>query len=178
MYYLVPLAYDHMENGGGNGSRERCNAVLRIIQSCLPAKCWVGSFAGYSLYNLAGPKGSKPLCQQMINYIEFYSGGVGVFFADPQAWGTYEEIRYALQRIDADQKFRGESENKIIFSTNYGHGFRIRMILFFLTRELKMDDGRFTFSIIHAHHSFTPKEWVQETIKFGVYLYKFVFKKW
>ena len=189
MFYFVPLAYDRIQNGQGKGSKARCEAL--IWKMCLMEEelytdgkiitnCWFGSLAGYTKESPGRPTIKVPvaLCDQMKEYtIKLGYPRTGVFFSDPQAWGTYEEIRYALQKIIAEQRYNYQTSNDVYFSTNFGHSFRVCICIWFLKRELGMDNSLFRFHVLLANHSFSKKEYFQETAKFFQYLYRFVFDK-
>lgn len=182
MYYYVPLAYDRIQRGEGKGSLARCEALIKKARKIVfehgLSRVFFCSLAGYTADSHTRPtaEAHTALCDQMKKFVLEELPGVH-FYSEPQAWGTYEEVRYALQKIRNEQLYNQQQVNHVYFSTNFMHGIRVRICIWFLAKELYMDDERFNFHVISASHSFGPIEWFQEIAKTSVYLYKFIFTK-
>lgn len=182
MHYLIPLAYDRIQNGGGYGSKKRCDVLITKAKDVLKLTdnketVQFLSFAGYSKENKKGPNRESTLSAQMLTYIRENIKGVIYYYGDSDnpAWGTYEEILHTLKLI---APYSGSFKKLVIcFSTNLGHLLRVRMCIWFLRRKLRIHPDC-QIKVLVANHSFTPKEYFQETAKFFGYLYKFIFSKW
>lgn len=179
MHFFVPLAYDRIQNGQGQGSIARCNVLIEkareIAKEVGTMSITFFSQAGYTKETPGRPseKIREPLCDQMRNYVIGEIPWV-CFYTTPQAWGTYEELRYTLQT--AKSWNRNQKENSFYTSTNLGHSVRVWLCLFFLRSEFGMWRG-WKMRVLIANHSFSKKEWFQETAKFFGYLYKFIFNR-
>ncbi|MFA7216626.1 MAG: hypothetical protein WC095_01435 [Candidatus Paceibacterota bacterium] len=173
--YFVPLAYDRIQNGGGHGSKSRCDVLIKKAKELISIygkyHILFLSFAGYSKKSLGDKQSKKTLSYQLMNYTKREIEWVETY-SNPLAWGTYEEVRYALQYVKQEIKNSSCSNAKIYFSTNLGHSPRVRMCIWFLSRHLKIDG--YKIEVVIAGHSFTKKEYAQEIVKFFVYLYKFM----
>lgn len=181
MFFFVPLAYDRIQDGQGSGSKARCDSLIKkaeIVATKIKTHERYGitflSQAGYTKESRGNPtdKVKTPLCDQIRDYVVSQMPWV-VFHSNPQAWGTYEEIRYTLQQ--AKNYGQMDKENCFYTSTNLGHSFRVWLCLYFLRTELKMWKG-WKFRVLIAKQSFTTKEYFQETLKFLGYLNGFIFK--
>ena len=179
MYFFVPLAYDRIQNEQGKGSIARCKVLIieatKIANTFGARLVTFFSQAGYTKETPGNPSEGvrEPLCDQISKYVTDVIPWV-TFCSTPQAWGTYEELRYTLQQ--SKEWGRKEEKNYFYTSTNLGHSFRVWLCLFFLRFQLKMWKG-WKMRVLLADHSFSRKEWFQETGKFFVYLYGFIFKR-
>lgn len=182
MFFLVPMAYDYIKEGINGGTIERCNTLLKkafeLLLKTSSSRVHFVSVAGYSKDHRSTKTKEIPesLSEQMIAYCKKHL--YTATYAKPQAWGTYEEIRDALEYIKYVTGFGTETYHEVYFSTNRGHSFRVKLCIFFLSRELGLKKPNWKFKVLIAKHSFSKKEWFQETGKFFIYLYKFLFKKW
>jgi len=182
LHYLIPLAYDRIQDGGGHGSKKRCDVLIKTAVKVLEATkhqetIQFLSFAGYSKENKKGPNRESTLSAQMLNYVRDEIRDVIYYYGDCHnpAWGTYEEVLNTLKLIAPDSRvFR---KLVVCFSTNLGHSPRVWMCIWFLRKKLKIHPDC-QIKVLIADHSFTFKEYFQETIKFFSYLYKFLFNRW
>lgn len=173
MVFLIPYAYDRLPDGKPRigvparrlGSKSRCDALLLKTD---PYYIFVLT-AGFSKKSHDQPTETEKeaLCEQMEKYLR--SRGSLFFISKPRTWGTYGET---LESIMIMSPFSATRPIEICVSTNLGHMPRVWLCWFFL----KPKGWKVRFVI--ARHSFTPKEWWQETFKFFVYLYRFIFEKW
>ncbi len=155
------------------GSKARCDALLAVIQKNRLEHCHFVFTAGYSKESPKVPTkvGEISMCWEMAIYIESQEAGVGLgLWRISTAWGTYEETLHAINFIGLDSFIPPPDE--VWVSTNLGHMPRVWLCWFFL----KPKGWKVHFVV--ANHSFTLKEYFQETAKFLGYLYRFVFKKW
>jgi len=197
LYYLVPLAYDRSLDHAGKGTIARCQALGNYARDlCNLSVTTEDEFvfiatAGFTKESPLEPtqEHHESLAFQIGNYARSKSFRA---IAKPLAWGTYQELFEALGLICNEHSLILASHPvqilgvnhigppKICISTNLGHMPRVRLVCFFLRHgKMKWTHLRYAeFQFITARHSFTPKEWAQETIKFFIYLYRFLFKKW
>lgn len=180
MHYLIPLAYDRIQNGGGHGSKTRCDVLIKKAEEILVATnhketVQFMSFAGYSKENKNGPNVESTLSAQMLNYVRTKIKDV-IYYGDydSPAWGTYEEVYFALKVISPHSRYF--KKLVICFSTNLGHSLRVWMCIWFLRIKLGIHPDC-QIKVLIANHSFTPKEYFQETAKFFGYLYKFLVRE-
>ena len=180
MIFLVPYAYDRMPGGKPRegvlanrlGSKARCDALFRVVRK--RNDLWSVIFiltAGYSKESARSTeKIPESIAEQMCIYVK--EQGFSTHLSPKFSWGTFEETRNAISVISS---FALESvkEPCVYVSTNLGHMPRVWLCWFFLRRHKTWE-----VHFVLADHSFTPKEWLQETAKFFQYLYRFVFKKW
>lgn len=188
MHYFVPLAYDRIdpEKDSGKGTIARCLALTTLardlcdLRIATERECVFISSAGYTADSPAQPTPDVPrsLAEQIESYLD--SRGFSQVIAWPRAWGTYKEIRTALRLIQIEHARRAlQGQPKIYISTNSGHMPRVRVCCYFLQKEMAatyMRQARFHFVV--ANHSFNKKERLQETGKFFLYLYRFLFRRW
>lgn len=178
----MPLAYDRnvLNLTKESGTRKRCDVLFNLAER-IAARTFEKhsitffSQAGFTKETPGKPndKVKIPLCDQMRDYIVRQRPSF-IFHTTPQAWGTYEELRYTMQQ--AKSYGQKEKQNYFYTSTNLGHSLRVWLCIFFLRNELGMWNG-WKFRVLLADHSFTKKEWAQETVKLFVYLYRLIFKK-
>ncbi|MES2213760.1 MAG: hypothetical protein V4473_02915 [Patescibacteria group bacterium] len=179
--FFVPYAYDRISEKTGHGTKARCDALLDVVRSLDIKEPNFILTAGYSKESPAKPVEEAPesLAYQMCNYI--YKQSIGfhqqiLISWSPTAWGTLEETRQAAIRIAAMFSF-GEDEIHVYISTNKGHMPRVRLCWKYIKRNLRIDK-KLRLHFVEAHHSFSIKEWVQETIKFLQYQHNFKSGKW
>jgi len=158
------------------GTKTRCDALIQKLKTIEIEPNESFEFlltAGYKKDEKEEPK-DKPelrIANQMAIYIRKINIKLRVFTSHIRAWGTFEETREAINEI---KEMIGPDYGRveIYISTNLGHLSRVWLCWFFL----KPHGWKVHF--VRANHSFTPKEWVQEAIKFFVYFYHFLLKKW
>lgn len=181
MHYFIPLAYDRIDpiKGTGKGTIERCKALLAEVLRIQTQQQTGAIFISTAGYTKESP--NKPTPEVQVALAEQIADQVKGFQVEhvvhPIAWGTYAEITTAFEEIVKYTRDHNVWGVDIYISTNPGHIPRAKMCCWFLRRKL-LRWYNVKFHFIPAHHSFTPKEWGQETIKFFVYLYRFLFKKW
>jgi hypothetical protein len=187
--YFVPYAYDRMPSGNPRdgvpperlGSRARIECLVDILNRI---KGGLGEpersdfrfilTAGYSKCSPNSPSGGVTEClaEQMAEYL-FKHHQLIVSTPGPLVWGTYAETRQAIVLISRSAAFRYlESEVIVFVSTNSAHMPRVRLCWYFLKPR------GWQVKFVTANHAFTRKEWLQETVKFFNYLYRFIFNKW
>jgi len=186
VHYFIPLAYDRIDSvkGTGKGTMARCDALVKEARKVVERtfthhSCVFISTAGYTKASPDKPTPEIPwsLAEQMMKHIS--GSGFCKRVARPVAWGTYQELALALDTLLERYRDSDKWSFDIYISTNAGHMPRVKMCCWFLKRQRSaLLDYNPQFHFISASHSFTPKEWVQETIKLFLYLYRFLFKKW
>ena len=197
MHYFIPLAYDRIDptKGTGKGTAARCIVLLKkaldvVQKEGIHSKCIFVATAGFSKENPGKPtrEVQVSLTQDIMRFIQTSWSGRKI--GRPIAWGTYQEVLTALEIICDEETYRVKNQvltpeptdhkwPDVHISTNLGHMPRVRLCCFFFRRRLQATHiRRAKFHFVVAPHSFTLKEWGQETIKFFIYLYRFVFKKW
>lgn len=163
------------------GSKARCDAllvemwmILRKDDHSLTTDFKFVLTAGYTKESPGKPTEKVPqsLAAQIEQYIRSQNFHPGFIFVRDKAWGTLEETLGAISLISDIAAVNWTTHPQIYVSTNLGHMPRVWLCWFFLKPK------GWKVHFVLAKHSFTPKEWVQETVKFFVYLYRFVFKKW
>lgn len=185
LIFLVPYAYDRMPSGKPRegvptnrlGSKARCDVLIGASQQYRKqagsnTRCRFVLTAGYTKESPAIPTEDvkESIAMEMSDYLR--SQNVWSTHVHPIAWGTLEETRESIRIISHLSSLNWVIHPRIFVSTNLGHLPRVWLCWLFL----KPKGWRFRFVL--ANHSFTPKEWFQETAKFFQYLYCFVFKKW
>lgn len=175
-FCLCPLAYDYLNRGRG-GTRARCDILVEWaqVEETLPEKRnWFFFLsAGYTKASPTTPTIDVPvsLAAQMEMYLtsQDIPGEKIICAPDNElVFGTYEECRALVTLI----KNTGIENPVLYFSTNMGHIPRVFICFWFLVPR------KWKIRFAPAPHSFTRKEYWQETIKFFVYIYRFLFKKW
>jgi hypothetical protein len=176
MYYFVPYAYDRITaRQTSGGSIARCNALLKTKNE-LGIDMEVSTFvltAGFSKESPLTPtvSASEAICHQMADYLASQGFPKKDIFHVPAGWGTYWETRAAVDHIRWSEC--GDQHKRVYVSTNGGHMPRVRICWYFLAPK------GWSVKFVSADHSFgDEKECLGEVIKFFVYLYKFVLKKW
>ncbi len=180
-HLFAPLAYDRMPHGQPRqdtpinrlGSKVRIDVLLKKLVMVLgtPKDHLFVFVAGFSKKSPDTPTTDAPisLAEEMDRYANYQTPALESFW-DAQSWGTHDEIHSIIE----EGKGVGTGEDHDVYiATNLGHMPRVMLTWFFLE---KPKSWRAHFVI--AKHSFSPKEWAQETIKFFTYLYRFTFKKW
>lgn len=182
----MALAYDRMPGGKPRanvspkrlGTKKRIDALIRLKQGknwfwdlSQTVTCFVFT-AGFSKESPTKPTEQVPqsLAEQMRLYTQSMVQGRTDVQISSTAWGTYAEIRDLIRMC---RGFYPGENHTIFISTNLGHMPRTLLCWFFLEKP-----ASWRVRPVLADHSFTPKEWVQETAKFFTYLYRFSFKKW
>lgn len=181
MIFLVPYAYDRMPGGKPRegvppnrlGSKARCDALVCAHKQLNPNDEWSGFIltAGYTKNFPSIPRETnESIAGQMRKYLleQGFSSTVRIL-----TWGTYKETESAIKEIRNTLYESWRNEPTMVYvSTNLGHMPRVWLCWFFLRpRGWKVH-------FVLANHSFSLKEYFQETAKFFQYLYRFVFKKW
>lgn len=180
-HLFAPLAYDRMPHGQPRqgvpvkylGSMHRIHALLDKIAEMpdTPEDHLFVFVAGFSKKSPHEPTAEAhvSLADEMCQYITYWRPVIHSFW-DSQSWGTHDE----LQSVIATGKLVDDGEDHDVYiATNLGHTPRVMLTWFFLE---KPKSWRVHFVL--AKHSFSPKEWVQETAKFFTYLYRFALRKW
>lgn len=183
MVFLFPYAYDRMPNGKPRegvpenhlGSKARCDSLISKYKALAgrPGEtCEFIFTAGYTKEQKEEPEHDSDLrlANQMITYIRRINPRMPGFTSHIRAWGTFEETRVAIDEI---KEVCDQHDNVMVYaSTNLGHMPRVWLCWLFLKPK------SWKVHFVLARHSFTPKEWFQETSKFFQYLYRFLFRKW
>lgn len=156
LYIFIPLGYDWIEEGvSGTGTKARCDVMLEYREKNFipPSRC-------HFILTADRPHGSthKPMAEEMAEYISSKSKGVFCPTPQPQGWGTVSEIRNSISLIETIDK--EDSPIRVHISTNPGHMLRVKMYWWVLAPP---KDWEVVF--IKANHSFSKKEWLQETAK-------------
>ena len=182
MIFLVPYAYDRMPDGKPRkgvalkrlGSRARIDALLvsliKIFKVGEMRTYWFVLTAGYSKESVNSPtsKVHRSIAEEMGMYIISQNGDGLAIIPNELAWGTYQETARAISTI----RTKALVGNHVFVSTNLGHMPRVWLCWLFLK------PSSWEVHFVLADHSFTKKEWLQETVKFFIYLYRFLFRKW
>ena len=167
MIFCVPYAYDRPKQGQVGGTIVRCNTLISEMD-LRGGDCWDCRFilsAGFTKESVNHP--TKQVGQAMAVQMADYINSVRNYkchTTQKYTWGTYAETKEAASWLCYG--------DHIFVSTNLGHMPRVMLCWWFL----KPRWCKVTF--IPANHSFTRKEYWQETIKFFTYLYRFLLKKW
>ena len=159
-FYFIPLGYNWIVTGKPRGTEARCDALLGYIrEKCLfPERCRF-------LLTASSPTGSdrRSMAAEMADYIRQQSEGFVSPASQPMGWGTIAEIRYSIELIKKELNEKGIDEKTervcVHISTNTGHMFRVQLYWWALAPK----EWRVIF--VPANHSFTMKEWFQETAK-------------
>lgn len=180
-HLFAPLAYDRMPNGQPRqdvppkhlGSKARIDALLHkmVVVLGTPQNHLFMFVAGFSKKSPDKPTTDAPvsLSEEMDRYANYQTPALKSFW-DAQSWGTHDEIR----SIIATGKLVDTGEDHDVYiATNLGHMPRVMLCWFLLGKPLS-----WRVHFVLAKHSFSPKEWAQETVKFFVYLHRFAFRKW
>lgn len=166
--FPVPLAYDNIQNGGGQGTIARCKAVLDKLEKVgVPSSvCVVVLTAGYTAKSKAVPTATQvqSLAEQMRIYLEPHLEFRARFIVKPCSWGTQDEIRQSAALIKEYCAKSGIplSQCVILSSSNWLH-LRGRVTLWWRRYMPKHTGAEVIF--IEANHSFKPWERVQEVGK-------------
>ncbi len=164
-YFLVPLAYDRIQNNTGAGTMTRCKALREwCVEKSIPERqCIVVLTAGYTKkypkFPLSWPYQS--LAKQMHIYMEPHFINTR-FIVEPCAWGTHAEIKAAANIIEGliNSEISG-SHVEIVTSSNRIHLYG-RVWLWWwkyaTTAKLKV-------TLVEASHRFTIWELAQEVAK-------------
>lgn len=175
MVFLVPYAYDRMPDGKPceGVPANRLGTKARIDALKQHGWLWVLT-AGYTKESPEKPSGKYrvSLASQMCSYILYSTQGSDCIIQEC-AWGTQSETRAVISVITKwRQSWSIRDSVEVFVSTNIGHMPRVWLCWLFLKPK------GWKVHFIRAHHSFTPKECLQETAKFFSYLYRFLFRKW
>lgn len=167
-HVFFPYAYDRIQDGSGKGSMARCDALLKLLKTIRPDDHVFVLTAGFTKVSPNKPAPGVPvsLAEQMHRYLRS-KDSEALTDRYPVAWGTLDETKEAIYIIE--QNARAKSADKVVVwvSTNLGHMPRVRLCWLLLKPET------WDVKFVTAKHSFIPKEWVQETIKFFQYVYLF-----
>ncbi len=90
-----------------------------------------------------------------------------------EVWGTYAETLAAIERIESISERHWIHHPEVYVCTNLGHMPRVWLCWFFLASWKWCVHYKVAWE-----QSFTPQEWLQETGKFVVYFFKFLFRRW
>jgi hypothetical protein len=187
LIFLVPYDYDRMPDGKPRkgippkrlGGKARCDALIEKAYSLLKEDEESFStdfcFVLVSRFSKDQKKPSADLPQSIAEQMAVYVEEKSPCFVTkqyPTAWGTCEETAISIQVIPFILGQDWPHKPVVYVSTNPGHMPRVWLCWFFLKPK------GWKVHFVLANHSFTPKEWFQETAKFFQYLYRFVFKKW
>lgn len=151
--FFIPLGYNWIVPGKRGGTEARCNALIEYVAELNAWSCC------QFILTADRPPGSThtPMANEMAEYIKMMSGGRIYPIPQPLGWGTIAEIKHSIAYI---QKIVGNQESVEVFiSTNLGHIPRVT--LYWIVLRPKGWKAVF----IPANHSFTMKEWFQETAK-------------
>lgn len=184
MIFLVPYAYDRMPGGKPRkgvplnrlGSKARCDALAKIAENIDQYKSYWVLTAGYSKKSptQSSSLNKESLADQMYWYIK--SLGFREISSWPRSWGTHKEttetVKIIINMALPPPHLRLNPPVDVYISTNLGHMPRVWLCWFFLKPK------GWKVHFVPANHSFTLKEYFQETAKFFVYLYHFLSKKW
>lgn len=162
------------------GSKARCDKLIAMVsetESLRPGYIFILT-AGFTKESPASP--TQKVWESLSGQMERYLLSQGVqpkkIFAQERSWGTHEETVEAIKLItkmaEPPQHLRFNPHIDIYVSTNLGHIPRVWLCWYFLKPK------KWKVHFVRANHSFTPKEYFQETAKFFGYLYKFLFNKW
>lgn len=162
--FVVPLAYDYMQNKSGHGTIARCRALLdELKRDGVPSsQCVVILTGGYTAKSKTRPSArqTQSLAEQMRIYLEPYLRKA-MFMVKPCAWGTQEEIRESGKVIEEYCKEHKIplSQCIILTSSNRMH-LRGRVALWWKQYVPKSTEAVVRY--IEADHDFRPWERVQE----------------
>jgi len=193
LVFFVPYAYDRMPYGEARrgipadrlGSKARCDALLAEYKNSGLKKC-ISSFvltAGFTKDSPDEPTETvtESLASQMERYVRLH-GHYHPLIPRRLVWGTYEETAAAIGAISEivrtwelgheDVRSDPDDQVHVFVSTNPGHMPRVKLCWRFLKPR------GWCVHFVPANHTFTKKEWGQETVKFFQYLYRFLFRRW
>lgn len=159
------------------GSKARCDALLAELQRMDDLWTYFRSrfvlTAGYTKDSPGEPTvgAEESIAQQMRYYLLSRDWTLSCVMQG-RVWGTFEETKEAIRLIAYSADTNWASDVKIYVSTNLGHLPRVWLCWLFLKPE------GWKVHFVTAKHSFTLKEYFQETGKFFIYLYRFLFRRW
>jgi len=177
-HYFIPLGYDRILDEGGLGTIARCDALIEEARKIgNEYLCRFVATAGYTKESPTKPteEVKESLAEQIGQHIR--KAGFRRLIIRPCVWGTRDELAVALSEVSQIVTQNWDNTPVIYISTNPGHMPRVRLCCYFLKREFDWNK-KIRFIFVPANHSFTRKEWGQETIKLLIYLCRFLFNKW
>lgn len=157
MYYFIPLGYNWIVPGQPSGTEARCDRLLRLRRSESLRAEWC-----HFILTAGKPPGSNrtvTMAEEMADYISYTSKMAINPTPAPLGWGTLAEIQGSILRIKSIASLYPHVQPQVYICTNLGHMFRVKMYWGTLApKEWKV-------IIVPANHSFTTKEWFQESAK-------------
>lgn len=189
--FFFPYAYDQVPGGVPRegvpskqlGSKARCDALIELVLKVeklfkklaySTEKIRFITAGGYTKKSPLEPteEVKSPLSVDLGMYIMSKTKGKFNVFMPVLGWGTYAETKGVIDYVNHPESGLRNEAVKFIVSTNWCHMHRVKLCW----RFLKPKEWQVAF--VEADQSFTFKEHCQETVKFFVYFYRFLFKKW
>ena len=165
LVFLVPLAYDRIQNNTGRGTMARCDVIIEFAENPQHSDCQyvVVLTAGYSKESptCATVPRMQSLAQQMRLYMKPYIPEAR-YIIRSVTWGTRGEISEATALIREYCNWHKVpvEEVCIVTSSNFMHLHgRVKSLWKRHAPDIKV-------RYLTADHSFTLREVVQETVKF------------
>lgn len=154
-YFFVPLGYNWVTADKPSGTEARCDALIEYWKKYSISE----KFCQFIL-TADRPEGSThtPMAVEMAEYISTRTNHVLCPIPHPQGWGTISEIERSVKLIREQTRTAGPFV-RVHISTNPGHMLRVWLYW----KVLAPKEWEVIF--VPAQHSFSKKEWFQETAK-------------
>jgi hypothetical protein len=162
--FLIPYAYDYIQNEKGAGTRARCDVLIDIAEMRPSIESWFVLTAGFTKMSPAAPteEQKESLAEQMKKYILSQLPDAQVE-AEPRGFGTIAETHGAIKIIERIALREHIARPVVWVSSNPGHLYRVWLCWKFLAPPL------WEVNYVGANHSFgSTKEICRECVKFAL----------